>query len=147
MLLVLLTLFQSASASGRLDSPVHQRMADACAVQTGLHDPEKALLYQGYQMGYTSPPGGPVTTHVFVAAPQNLSLHRVHCEEEEPGSFEQTPEVCGPTAVLKWEGRLLPGTTYVIRGDVGDLLQFTTSGEPVARACPVAESSRPPPRP
>lgn len=138
MLLALLTLTLPASASGIMERPVHHRVSDACAVQTGPQDSEQPLLYQGYQLGYTSPPGGPVTTHVFIAQAHQVSLHRAACEQPELGDFETTHMICGPTEVLQYTGELLPGTAYTIRGDVGDLLRFTTAGETVARACPVA---------
>jgi hypothetical protein len=38
--------------------------------------------------------------------------------------------------VLQWHGALLPGATYVIRGNGSDLLQFSTAGEPTGAPCP-----------
>jgi len=134
--LLALWLSTPASASGILRPPVHHRLDAACAVTHAPQSPAEPLRYQGYQVGVSAPPGGPSTTHLFAAPPDALTLRRQGCAEHEPGAFGSTGATCGPAPVLEWRGELLPGATYVIRGNGSDLLHFSTQGEPTGAPCP-----------
>jgi len=130
------------SASGRMEPPEWRVLGEGC--DTRAPDADRVvdleagapLRVVGHRRGFTSPPGGPVSTHLFLPEPDDVTLRRQRCEAPDPGSWVRTDQTCGDIPVLRWSGALRPGERYAVGHQASDVLQVRVSGTSRRRACP-----------
>jgi|GEM_PF-4850613 len=102
----------------------------------------------GESIGYTSPPGGPVTTH---RGPLDFAGVRVQgrgCVNPEEGHWKPTNQRCRGHEVFVFSKKLVPGAVYTVGGR--ELKVSAPPGIAPPQVCPrpvVADPPPPPPPP